>query len=71
MAPDPLGGLRSAACPVAPYPASLLGGRRAAMHLAVPCELWASNIKKNLAGLPVWVHPHVSKAPDIRAIMGL
>jgi hypothetical protein len=44
----------------------------------VPYGLGASNIKESLAGLPVRLDPHVpnarahvSKAPDVRAIMGL
>jgi hypothetical protein len=46
-------------------------------HVA-PCGPHASNIKKSLAGLPVWLGTHipnarmyVSKAPDVRAIIGL
>jgi hypothetical protein len=45
---------------------------------AVPCGPWASNIKESLADLPVRLDPHVpnarahvSKAPDVKAIMGL
>jgi hypothetical protein len=44
----------------------------------VSCGPRALNIKKSLAGLPVQLdsyisnaHVHVSKAPDVRAIMGL
>jgi hypothetical protein len=45
---------------------------------AVFCRLRASNIKKSLAGLLVQLgsyvpnaHTYVSKAPDIRAIIGI
>jgi hypothetical protein len=46
------------------------------VHPAVPCRLQASNIKKSLACLPMWLGPyvsnvcmHASKTPDVRAIM--
>jgi hypothetical protein len=78
LAPDPLGGLRSAVCPVALDHTSLLGGLRATTRPAVPYGPRASSIKKSLAGLPVQldlhVHnarTHVFKAPDVRAIMCL
>jgi hypothetical protein len=72
------GGLRTAAYPVASDLASLLTEHRAATCPAVPCEPWATSIKKSLAGLPVRLDPrvlnaraHVSKVPDVRAIMEL
>jgi hypothetical protein len=78
MAPDPLGGLRHATCPMTPDPASLWGGLRAATCPMVPYGLWASSMKKSLAGLPAQQGSpipnacmHVSKAPDVRAITGL
>jgi hypothetical protein len=78
MAPNLLGGLRCTACPVALDPASLQGGLQAATCPAVPCGPRASNIKKNLAGLPVQLgshvlnaRTHVFKALDVRVIMGL
>jgi hypothetical protein len=53
-------------------------GSGAVMHHMVPCGQRASNIKKSLVGLPLPLgthipnaHVHASKAPDIRAIMGL
>jgi hypothetical protein len=65
-------------CPVVPDAVSLLGGLRAAMRPTVPCRMRASSIKKSLADLAVQLGPHVpnacahiSKAPDVRAIMGL
>jgi hypothetical protein len=76
VAPDPLGGLRCATCPVAPHPASLPGGLRAATCPIVSCGLWVTSIKKRLAGLTVQLGPHVpnartyvSKTPDVRAIL--
>jgi hypothetical protein len=78
VAPDPLGGLRCTACPTDPNPASLLGGLRVATHPTVPCGPHASDIKKSLAGHLVQLgshvpnaRVHVSKAPDVRVIMGL
>jgi hypothetical protein len=75
---DPLGGLRSTTCLVAPDPASLQGGLRAPAHPAPPCGSWASSTKKSLADLPVRqgssipnASAHVSKAPDVRAMMDL
>jgi hypothetical protein len=68
----------STTCPMAPDPASLLGGLRASTRPAVLYEPRASSIKKRLAGLPVQLglhvlnaRAHVSKVPDVRAIMGL
>jgi hypothetical protein len=53
-------------------------GSSAATHPVVSYGLRASNIKKSLAGLPVQLgshvpiaHTHVSKAPNVRASMGL
>jgi hypothetical protein len=78
VAPDVLGGLRYAACPARPDPASLLGGLQAVMRPAVPCGPRATNIKKALAGLSMWQRPpvpnaraHIFKTPDVRAIMSL
>jgi hypothetical protein len=78
VALDPLGGFRSATCPTALNPASLLGGLRATTRPVVPCGTRASSIKKSLADLPVQLGQHVHnthalifKAPDIRAIMCL
>jgi hypothetical protein len=78
VAPEPLGGLRCTACPAAPNPASLLGGLCAATRLAVHYGSWASNIKKSLTGLPMQqgsqilnARSHISKAPNVKAIMGL
>jgi hypothetical protein len=78
MAPDLLRGLRCATCPTAPNPASLVVGLRATTHNAVPCESWASNIKKRLTGLPVQLGSHVPNtrahifnASDVRVIMDL
>jgi hypothetical protein len=77
-APDPLGGLWCAVCPVAPDPTSMLGELQAATRHAVPCGPRASNTKKSLAGLPVQLgshvpnaRMHVSKMPDVRTIIGM
>jgi hypothetical protein len=71
-------GSGTAMCLTALDPASLRGGLRAAMRPAVPCGPRISSIKKSLASLPVQLgmhvsntRTHVSKASDIRAIMGL
>jgi hypothetical protein len=76
--PDPLGGLRCATCPMALNPASLLGGLRATTRPSVPYGPRISDTKKRLAGLPVQLgsyvpnaHAHISKAPDVKPIMGL
>jgi hypothetical protein len=53
MAPDLLGGLWCAACPVAPDPASLYGGLRAATHPAILCGPRATSIKKSQVCLPI------------------
>jgi hypothetical protein len=57
---------------------SFLRGLRDATRHAVPCGPRGSNRKKSLADLPVWLgprvpnaHVHVSKTPDVRAIIGL
>jgi hypothetical protein len=78
VAPDPLGGLQCTAHPAVPNPTSLQGGLLAAMHPVVPYGLQVSNIKEILADLLVQLgshvpkkRVHVSKAPDVRAIMGL
>jgi hypothetical protein len=78
MAPDPLGGLRCAACPVASDPASQLGGLWDTMCHAVPGGSRATSIKKSLADLPVQLGLRVlneraqaSKVPDIRVSMGM
>jgi hypothetical protein len=78
VAPDPLGGLQCTAHPAVPDPTSLQGGLLAATHPVVPYGLQVSNIKEILADLPVQLGSHVpkkcahvSKAPDVRAIMGL
>jgi hypothetical protein len=59
-------------------PASLWGGLWAPTRPATPCGLWASSMKKNLAGLPVWqglpipnARVHISIVPNVKAIMGL
>jgi hypothetical protein len=77
-APDSLGRLQSTTYLVAPDPTSQRGGFQAATCPAVPCGPWASSMKKSLVGLLVHkVSPvpntrrHVSKEPDVRAIMGL
>jgi hypothetical protein len=77
-APDPLGGLWCTTCPTVLDPASLVGGLRVTTRPAVSFGSRASSIKKSLACLPVQLglhvpnaHAHVSKAPDVRAIMGL
>jgi hypothetical protein len=77
-APDPLGGLRSVMCHVAPNPASQQGGLWTPAHPATPYGSWVSSKKKILAGLPVRqgspvpnARSHVSKAPDISVIMGM
>jgi hypothetical protein len=48
------------------------------MRPTVPYWSWATDIKKSLVGLPVWLGPRVpntrmdvSKTPDARAIMSL
>jgi hypothetical protein len=53
-------------------------GSGTAMCPAAPFRLWASSIKKRLADLPMQLgthvpntRAHVSKVPDVRAIMGL
>jgi hypothetical protein len=54
------------------------GSVAATTYPAVSCGPWVSNIKKSLAGLPVRqgspipiARVHISKAPNVRAIMGL
>jgi hypothetical protein len=65
-------------CPMALDPATLRGGLRATTRPVVPYGLRASSMKKSLAGLPVQkssrvpnTRVHISKASDIKAIMGL
>jgi hypothetical protein len=77
VALDPLGGLRCAVCHTAPDPASLHGGLWAAMRHVVLCGPRASCMKKSLAGLLMWrglpvpnARAHISKVPDVRAIIG-
>jgi hypothetical protein len=72
------GGLWSATCPTAPDPAPYREGSSVAT--AWPTVSYGprgSNIKKILAGLPVQLGSHVpnartpvSKAPDLRAVLG-
>jgi hypothetical protein len=71
-------GSDAATCTVVLNPASLSGGLQAVTRPAVPCASRASSMKKSLAGLSVQqgtpvsnARAHVSKAPDVRAIMGL
>jgi hypothetical protein len=65
-------------CPVALDPTSLRRGLRAPVCVATHCGPWASSTKKSLAGFPVRqgspvsnARAHVSKAPNVMAIMGL
>jgi hypothetical protein len=53
VAPNPLGGLRSTVCLMAPDPASLRGGLWATTCPTTLRGPQASSIKKNLASLPV------------------
>jgi hypothetical protein len=78
VALDPLGGLRCVTCPAVSDPASLQRGPQDATRPTVPSGPRASNIKKSLASLSMQsgsyvlnVRAHVSKAPNIRVIMGM
>jgi hypothetical protein len=64
-------GSDATACPTAPDPASLPRGLRRC-HASFG-SLWATGLKhkKKLAGLFMQLGSHVSKAPDVIAIMGL
>jgi hypothetical protein len=55
---------------MAPDPASLLGGLRAATRPAVTCGPRASNVKKNLAGLPVRVDLRVLNTHHLLLLAG-
>jgi hypothetical protein len=78
VAPNPLGGLQSIACPAAPDTASLRGRLWATTRHAVLCGPRVSSLRKSLTDLPVQqgspvpnARAHVSMVPDVRAIMGL